>query len=151
MFTGCHVPLFGTLIFSLLAATLSVSAADPSPTGLWKTIDDKTHEPRGTVRLYEKNGAIFGSIETSLDPKTATEVCDLCDGDRRNKPIIGLVFLRNMRRQGSDYGGGDILDPDTGTVYKCKMTLTDGGKRLVVRGYVGFSLLGRSQTWVRDQ
>ena len=133
----------------LAAAAVPLRAADPL-LGVWTTTDDKTHKPRGTVRLYEENGAIFGKIETSLNPKDATEVCDLCDGERRNKPIIGLVFVRNMKKQGAEYGGGDILDPDTGKVYRCKMTLEDGGKRLVVRGFIGFSLLGRSQAWTRE-
>lgn len=129
-----------------------LSAAEPSATGVWKTIDDKTHQTRGTVRLYEQDGAIFGKIESSVDPKTATDVCDLCTGERKNQPIIGLVFLRNMKRQGAtEYAGGDILDPDTGTVYRCKMTLLDGGRRLVVRGFIGVALLGRSQTWLRDE
>lgn len=149
MFTHCHLRVFPTFIFMLAAAVLPMRAADPA-LGVWITIDDKTHKPRGTVRLYEENGAIFGKIETSLNPKDATEVCDLCDGERRNKPIIGLVFVRNMKKQGAEYGGGDILDPDTGKVYRCKMTLEDGGKRLVVRGFIGFSLLGRSQTWTRE-
>lgn len=129
---------------------MRLAAADPSVAGTWKTIDDKTHTARGTVRLYEENGAIFGKIETSLNPKDASEVCNLCPGDRKNKPIIGLVFLRNMKKEGGEYGGGDILDPDTGRVYRCKMTLEDGGNKLVVRGFVGFSLLGRSQVWIRQ-
>jgi uncharacterized protein (DUF2147 family) len=151
MFSRCHVPAFGILIFALFSSALPLTAVEPSPAGLWRTIDDKTHKTRGTVRLYEKNGSIFGRIESSLDPKTATDLCDLCDGDRRNQPIIGLVFLRNMKKQGSELVGGDILDPDTGVVYRCKMTLADGGKKLVVRGFIGISLLGRSQVWLRDQ
>lgn len=139
------------LLFFLYASSSlqQLNAAEPSLAGIWRTIDDKTYKSRGTVRLYESNGAIFGKIESSVNPKDATEVCDLCAGDRRNQPIIGLVFLRNMKKQGSEYGGGDILDPDTGRVYKCKMTLEDGGKKLIVRGFIGFSLLGRSQVWLR--
>jgi uncharacterized protein (DUF2147 family) len=135
----------------MLSATIKLAAADPSLVGVWKTIDDKTHAARGTVRLYEENGAIVGRIATTADPKDARDVCDLCPGDRRNKPIIGLIFLRNMKKQGSEYGGGDILDPDTGRVYRCKITVEDGGKKLLVRGFVGFSLLGRSQVWIREK
>jgi uncharacterized protein (DUF2147 family) len=139
------------IFFGVLVAALRLAAADPSVDGTWQTIDDRTHRVRGTVRLYEQGGVIFGKIETSVNPKDAADVCDLCDGERRNKPIIGLVFLRNMKKQGSEYGGGDILDPDTGRVYRCKMTLEDGGKRLLVRGFLGISLLGRSQVWVREK
>jgi len=131
------------------AGCLLASAQNLSPTGLWKTVDDKTHKTRGTIRLFEKDGAIFGRIESSLDPKEAFDVCDKCDGDRKNKPIIGLLVLRDMKRKGAEYVGGDILDPDSGWIYRCKMTMEDGGKKLIVRGFLGLSLLGRSQTWVR--
>jgi uncharacterized protein (DUF2147 family) len=130
---------------------MSPAAAESPLTGTWKTIDDKTHTARGTVRLYEENGMVFGKILTTASAKEAADICDHCEGERRNKPIIGLVFLSNMKKQqGGEYGGGDILDPDTGRVYRCKMTLEDGGKRLVVRGFIGFSVLGRSQIWLRQ-
>jgi len=135
----------------LLLSVSALTAADPSATGLWRTVDDKTHKPRGLVRLYEHNGAIFGRIEASYDAKEAGERCEKCEGERRNQPVIGLVFLRNMKGKGPDYAGGDILDPDSGWLYRCKMTLEDGGKRLVVRGFLGFSLIGRSQTWYREE
>jgi uncharacterized protein (DUF2147 family) len=130
---------------------LASGAGSGSPAGLWKTTDDKTHQPRGLVRLYEQDGAIFGKIEASFDPKEANEICDKCKDERRNQRVIGMVFLRNMRPQGQEYGGGDILDPDTGSVYRCKMTLEDNGQKLVVRGFLGVSLLGRSQTWIRAE
>ncbi|HVW85706.1 MAG TPA: DUF2147 domain-containing protein [Bryobacteraceae bacterium] len=125
-------------------------AAGPSPVGLWKTVDDKTHKARGVIRLYEQNGEIFGRIETSFDPKEAADICDLCEGERKNKPIIGLVVLRHMKNDGGVWDGGDILDPETGSVYRCRMKLEDNGTRLVVRGFVGVSLFGRSQTWFRE-
>ncbi|MDP9171273.1 MAG: DUF2147 domain-containing protein [Acidobacteriota bacterium] len=133
----------------LIAARLL--AADASPVGLWKTVDDKTHKTRGLVRVFEKDGALFGRIESDFDTKEAAEVCTKCDGDRKDKPVVGLTIMRGMKKRDSDYGGGDILDPETGTVYRCKMTLEDGGKRLVVRGFIGISLLGRSQTWFRQE
>jgi len=134
----------------LLSAT-SVLAGDLSPAGLWKTFDDRSHRPRGLIRLYEKDGAMFGQIQASYDPKEAAEVCEKCDADRKDKPIIGLVVVRDMRKRGADYTGGNILDPETGWIYRCKMTLEDGGRRLVVRGYLGLSLLGRSQVWLREE
>jgi uncharacterized protein (DUF2147 family) len=139
------------VVLSLLLWTAPVFAQNSSPTGLWRTIDDKTHKTRGLVRLFEKDGAIFGKIEASFDPKEAKEVCDKCDGDRKDKPVIGLLFLRDMKKRGSEYTGGDILDPDTGWIYKCKMSLEDGGQKLTVRGYLGLALLGRSQTWIRQE
>ena len=151
MFDACHYRNKCIFFFAAIALVAPPSAADPI-TGLWKTFDDKTHQVRGVMRLYEQDGAVFGKIESSVDPKEAADVCDKCTGDRQNKPIIGLVILRQMKRTGeNEYTGGDILDPDTGSVYKCKITVADGGKKLVVRGFVGFSLLGRSQNWIRKE
>ncbi len=121
-----------------------------SPAGLWKTIDDKTGRARGFVRIYEQNGELFGKIESSLLPEEAREVCSKCSGERKNKPVIGMVILTGMKKEGQEYKGGEILDPDTGWVYRCKMRLEEGGKKLILRGYLGVSLLGRSQTWVRE-
>ena len=124
-------------------------AQSPSPTGLWRTIDDRTHKTRGLVRLFEKDGAIFGKIEASFDPREAAEVCAKCDGDRKDKPVIGLVFLRDMKKRGSEYSGGDILDPESGTIYRCLFTLSGDGETLQVRGYFVARLLGRTQVWQR--
>ena len=139
------------VLFSTLLVAAGAGAFDYSPTGVWRTIDDNTHKARGLIRLYEHNGEIFGKIEASFDPKEAGEVCDLCKDERRNKPVIGMVVMRNMKKHGSEYSGGDILDPDTGSIYRCKFSIEDGGRKLVVRGYLGFSLLGRSQVWLRQE
>jgi uncharacterized protein (DUF2147 family) len=127
-----------------------LGAADLSPAGLWKTIDDKTGRPRGVVRIYEQNGQLFGKIESSLLPHEAKEFCDRCSGERKNKPSIGMVILTGMKKNGTEYNGGEILDPDTGWVYRCKMRLAENGKKLILKGYVGISLLGRSQIWLRE-
>jgi uncharacterized protein (DUF2147 family) len=122
-----------------------------SPVGLWKTIDDKTGKPRGLIRIYEQNGKFFGRIEKSLVPgESGNKLCKVCKDDRKDQPMIGLVMMRNMQLQGGEYRGGDILDPDSGSVYKCKFQLAEGGVKLEVRGFVGFSMLGRSQTWIRE-
>lgn len=133
-----------------LAAICRLSAAELSPAGRWKAIDDRTGEARGIVRIYEDHGVLFGKIEAALNPEEAGEHCDLCMDDRRGKPIIGLVVMRSLRKQGSEYGGGDILDPDTGMIYRCKLRLLDQGQRLLVRGYLFAPLLGRTQIWIRE-
>jgi uncharacterized protein (DUF2147 family) len=120
-----------------------------SPAGLWKTFDDHTHKPRGTVRIYEENGLFFGRIESSFNPAEMTERCFKCSGDRKDAPILGLVIIRNMKKNGAEYDGGDILDPENGSVYKCRFTLSADGQKLQVRGYLGLSIFGRTQTWVR--
>jgi uncharacterized protein (DUF2147 family) len=133
----------------LLSKTSPSAAVEPSPAGLWKTFDDNTHKPRGTVRIYREDGAFYGRIESSFDPKDLTERCGKCTGDRKDRPVIGLVILRGMRKDGAEFAGGDILDPDTGSVYKCRFTISPDGRKLLVRGYLGVSLFGRTQTWTR--
>jgi uncharacterized protein (DUF2147 family) len=147
-----------SLIVSLALATLpappTAAAADAaaadtdSPIGLWKTFDDKTGAARAIVRIYDQDGRLFGKIESSFTPGAEHRVCAVCTDERKDHPILGLVIIRNMKHTDDEYSGGDILDPDTGSIYHCKMHV-EGGTRLVVRGYVGFSLLGRNQTWQR--
>lgn len=138
-------------ILTVCLAGASARAAEPTPAGLWKTVDDKTGKARGFVRLYEKDGQIFGKIERSLDPKDATEKCDKCSDDRKDQPVIGMVILRAMKKNGVEYSGGDILDPDTGSVYRCKFRVAGNGEKLMLRGYLGLALLGRSQVWIREE
>jgi uncharacterized protein (DUF2147 family) len=128
---------------------MAASAAESSPAGLWITVDDKTHMPRGSVRVYEENGTFSSRIETSFNPNDLTERCDKCTDDRKDAPIIGLVIMRGMTKHGAGYEGGTILDPDTGSIYRCRFTLSADGRKLSVRGYLGISLLGRTQTWTR--
>ncbi len=137
--------------FFILWLACGVLGYAQDPVGVWRTMDDKTGKPRGTVRLYLEGGEVFGKIESSFDPNNATDLCGLCPGDRKNKPIIGLVILRRMKKASGEWTGGDILDPDTGQLYRCKFKITENGSRMVLRGYVGISLLGRSQVWTRVQ
>jgi len=102
------------------------------------------------VRIYVQDGKYFGKIEQSLKPGAESRVCSECTDERKNQPMIGLVIIRNVTLRDGEYGGGDILDPDNGSVYRCKFHLENDGTVLVVRGFIGFSLLGRSQTWHRE-
>ncbi len=140
----------GWLAAIILGAVCGVLAANPSPTGRWKTIDDKTGEARGIIQVYEEHGQLFGKIEAAFKAEEAKERCDLCTDSRKGKPIVGMVVLRGLRKQGEEYSGGDILDPDTGIVYRCKVRLLEEGKKLLVRGYLFAPLLGRSQIWIRE-
>jgi|SRR5579871_1524097 len=143
----CRAAWVGALVLSTAGVQW---AGNESPTGRWKTIDDQSGQARGIVRLYEENGAIFGKIESAFKASEAKEHCNLCKDERKGQPVIGMVVLRGLRKQGDEYTGGDILDPDTGIVYRCKLRLLDGGKRLLVRGYVLVPVLGRSQIWIRE-
>lgn len=142
--------IFLILVVSL--ATSSVGFADSaSPVGLWKTIDDETGEVKSLVRISEVDGSLVGTID-KLFPKPGKDpnpVCDKCEGDKKDKPILGMVILWGLTEQGKEWSGGSILDPKSGKTYKCNVRVEGTGGTLTVRGYIGFSLLGRSQTWIR--
>jgi len=138
------------LILVALMSSYTASAADlSSPAGLWQPIDSHTGKPLGLIKIYAQRGLFFGRIEPSSPADNGTDRCTKCTDERKNQRIIGLVLIRNMRLEGGEYVGGDILDPDTGGVYGCKFRLIEGGRKMIMRGFFGISLLGRSQTWVR--
>ena len=121
-----------------------------SPVGLWQTVDDKTGEIRGEVRLFQNAGIIYGQIARVIDPKAIGQLCVKCTGDRHDKPILGLDVIRGVRPDGPDsWSGGEILDPETGDTYRVTLKLEDTGRKLVVRGSILGGLIGRSQTWIR--
>ncbi len=126
--------------------------AQSSPVGLWKSFDEKTGAVTAEIRMMESEGVITGTIQKDLGPKAKLgDVCTACKDDRKGKLVTGLEIIRGARKaeEKDVWEGGTILDPEDGTIYKLKMTPVDGGKKLQVRGFVGFSLLGRTQTWQR--
>ena len=137
-------------LFTVLVAASALAGPPTSPVGRWKTYDDKTGALHGLVEITEEQGVLKGRILKSYDPLKPNPTCDLCEGDRKGRPVLGMVFLWGLTRQGEDYKGGFILDPDNGKVYKAKVRLDEGGHKLLVRGFIGISLLGRTQTWVRE-
>lgn len=138
--------------FVLAAVPLFALAADDSPVGLWKNIDDATGKPKALIRIVENNGVLEGRIEKLFRPADQDQnpLCVKCEGALKNQPIVGMAFLAGLKKSGDEYSGGTILDPENGKVYKSKMRLSDGGKKLDVRGYIGMPMLGRSQVWVRE-
>jgi uncharacterized protein (DUF2147 family) len=145
----CSSILLCLALVGMIAAP-SHAAGSQSPLGLWKAFDDKTGKPRALVRIYLQDGRYFGRIERSFTQDAATRVCSTCTDERKNQPILGLLIIRNMALRDTDYGGGDILDPDSGSVYRCKFHLEKDGTVLVVRGFIGLPLFGRSQSWQRQ-
>ena len=141
------------LIFILLAPAFRLRAAEPTPAGLWKTIDDNSGKPRGLVRIREVNGRFEGKVEKAFPQpgEDPAPKCDKCDGARHNQPVLGMTILWGLGKQGDEYGDGEILDPETGKIYRARMKLIDNGKKLEVRGFIGFSLFGRTQTWLREE
>lgn len=136
---------FLTILFVAVAGIFSTSA---QVTGKWKTIDDETGEPKSIVEIYEQNGKIYGKVVEILNPAKKNAKCTKCKGADKDKPILGLVIIRGLEKDGDEWTDGDILDPNKGKFYSCTIEM-DGKDKLEVRGYMGISLLGRSQTWHR--
>ncbi len=138
--------LFLSLVFIVSFSIRSLLAQDVF--GKWKTMDDNTGEALSIVEIYEKNGKVYGKIVDILNPEEKEDICEKCKGDRKNKPIMGMVIINGLTKDDDEYNGGKILDPDNGKEYKCYITLEEPDK-LKLRGYIGFSLMGRTQYWER--
>ncbi|MHA3788836.1 DUF2147 domain-containing protein [Flavobacterium hauense] len=134
-----------TFLFIVVAGICSVSA---QVTGRWKTIDDETGQPKSIVEIYEQNGKIYGKVVEILNPAKKDAKCTKCKGADKDKPILNLVIIKGLTKDGEEYTDGDILDPNKGKLYSCTIKL-DGKDKLDVRGYMGISMLGRTQTWQR--
>ena len=136
------------LITLLFCITVMASMQSQSVIGKWKTIDDATGEAKSIVEVFSKSGKIYAKVVDILDPATKNNLCKQCSGEDKNKPILGLIIIKGLSKDGSEYNSGEILDPKNGKLYKCALTLESKDK-LKVRGYIGFSLLGRTQYWHR--
>ena len=144
--------LLALLLLALpLSAISQKVAAQNTPVGTWTTIDDKTQKPKSVVEIYQaKDGSLAGRVTEILQSdRGPNPICDKCSGDRKDKPVKGMVILWGIRQKGDTWEGGQILDPKNGKTYSVKVTPVEGGKKLDVRGFMGFSMLGRTQTWVR--
>lgn len=138
------------LIFAALLGTAATfAAAQATPAGLWRTIDDETKQERSHVRIVEQGGVLSGRIEKIADPAKQDAVCDKCDGALKDKPVLGMTILQGVRQAegAAHWDGGTILDPNNGKVYRVRLTPKDGGRHLEVRGYLG--PFYRNQTWIR--
>jgi uncharacterized protein (DUF2147 family) len=133
------------------AATARAEA--PSPVGAWKTIDDKSKLPRSIVRITEKDGKLVGVIEKlfPIAGQPDDPICDKCEGARKDQKVVGMTILWDLVQDGDEWSGGRILDPENGKTYKCYIEVVDGGKKLKVRGYLGISMFGRTQHWLKGE
>ncbi len=144
-----------TLTTAVVAVTMTFSVAwgqSATPVGLWRSIDDNTGKPTALIRVTEFAGRLQGRIEKIFpEPgESANPLCEECEGNLKNQPVVGMIILKDLGRDGDEYTGGQLLDPDSGKLYRCTMRLLDGGNRLIIRGYIGIPLLGRSQEWLRE-
>ena len=137
---------------ALLLGASAVFAAENTPVGTWKTIDDETGKPKSIVQITENNGELKATVLQVLQSDEGPHpICHYCDGERKDQPIEGMNIMWGVRQDGDVWDGGKILDPKSGKVYKVKLQPADNGAKLTVRGYIGFSLIGRTQVWERQQ
>lgn len=135
-------------------ALAGAALAQNTPVGKWHTIDDKTKEIKSEITITEAGGLLSGRVSKVLRKDAKPDAkCDECTDARKGQPIMGLEIIRGGKKEdGAEvWSGGKILDPENGKEYSFKLTPQEGGKQLLVRGYIGSPMFGRSQTWVRVQ
>ncbi|MGN6787901.1 MAG: DUF2147 domain-containing protein [Rhodanobacteraceae bacterium] len=138
------------IAFALLLATAAYAAND-TPVGTWIQVDDATGKPKSIIEITEQpDGTLQGVVKQVLFSDQGTHpICEKCEGERHNQPVDGMVIMWGVKKDGSVWDGGQILDPNNGKTYKVKLSLNQDGQKLAVRGYIGMPMLGRTQTWIR--
>ena len=116
--------------------------------GKWKSIDEETNKDESIIEIYQENGKLYGKIIQLLDPQKKDAICENCKGSNKNKSIKGLVIINGLKKDGNEWSGGKVLDPKNGKEYKCYITLKDNNT-MKLRGYIGFSVFGRTAYWYR--
>lgn len=135
-------------IWIIVVLLISQFSFSQSILGKWKTIDDISGKEKGIVEIYERNGVFYARILEIFEAEHRNKKCTLCSGEDKDKPFLGLIIIRGLRKDGDEYNGGKVVDPKIGKYYKCYIKLEEKDK-LKVRGYIGVPLLGRTQYWYR--
>lgn len=140
------------LTFLALVSVAPAHAQQLSPKlqnaiGHWQVLNsDGT--PGGKVDTYLENGKLFGRVTEVRPGRTTHDVCDKCSGEYKNQLMLGMVILRNFHPEGDDWVDGTAVDPENGKEYKAKLWAV-GSDKLRMRGFIGISLLGRTEGWAR--
>ena len=138
-------------LFALLAAAAAnsqqLSPKLQNAVGHWQVVNGDG-SLAGRVETYVENGKLFGRVTQVRPGRTPQDVCDKCSGEFKNKLILGMVNMRNFHPDGDDWVGGTVVDPENGKEYKGKIWAV-GDDKLSMRGFIGISLLGRTESWVR--
>lgn len=130
--------------------TIAISTNAQTIFGKWNSTNDETGKIDSVIEMYEKDGKAYAKILEIKDPSRQKAVCEKCEGANKNKPILGLEILTGLEKDGDEWSGGEILDPRNGKIYNCYIELVKPNK-LKLRGYVGFSLLGKTKYWKRAE
>ena len=142
------------LLTGLMLSTSSLFAADDL-SGTWRSIDDKTGFSKALIEIKKDCKGVYTGKIIKILPRpgyTPKTHCQDCPAPYKGAPILGLTVLDGMKQKNTtEYEGGTILDPLSGKIYKSKIKVSNNGKRLRMRGYVGVEVFGRSQTWIRDE
>jgi uncharacterized protein (DUF2147 family) len=142
---------FGLSLSALAQVVPSPAPAQVSPAGRWKTVDDATGKVKSIVAIREENGKLYGIIETLFDPPVPHPTCYLCSGALKDRPLVSLQVLWGFALVGGQWSGGQVLDPESGKIYRASLKLEDGGKTLRLHDYFLIPMLGRTKNWQRDE
>ena len=140
--------MMNKLLLTLTFLSLSLFTNAQTVFGHWENKDEETNKVDSVIEVYEKDGKVYAKIVEITDPDRKNALCDKCSGKNKNKPILGMEILTGLKKDGDEWSGGKILDPKNGKEYKCYIKL-EGKNKLKIRGYIGFSLIGRTAYWYR--
>lgn len=137
-------------IITLTLFLVAMTTQSQTIFGKWHSTNEDTGEVDSVIEVYKKDAKAFAKVIAIKNPARKDAVCDLCEGKNKNKPILGLNILTGLEKDGGEWSGGKILDPRNGKVYKCYIKLVAPNK-LKIRGYIGFSLIGKTAYWQRAE